>query len=368
MADIQAMVKEPALANRTFGVISLLGNDQAQFIENRLREAIGEEEMLKRKIICGDAYAFQGDERDIIFLSMVVADNVRFQAQVRKDAKQRFNVAASRAKNQLRLYHSVDLKDLNPDDLRYRLLNYCLNPHRVMEQVENAEALCESRFEKEVLRMILAQGYRVRPQVQVGRYRIDLVVEGLKNRLAVECDGDRWHGPDRWEEDMLRQQTLERAGWTFWRIRGSTFYRDRKKAMESLWRKLEEMGIEKEAQLNEAETPGKTEELQVSLHPPEKNTSGPETTDNQTKAPSSEEQAFLFDLTATETEFLTLFANRKEVPTHQVMDFARSQGLMLRKLIDDINEKAVDHLGDLLLHEQGRNYVISEEWVDVVLV
>lgn len=213
VADIQAMLKDSAYDNRTIGVISLLGNDQAQLIEKRLRETIGEEQMLKRKIICGDAYAFQGDERDVICLSLVIADNVRFGALVRKDAQQRFNVAASRAKNQMRLYHSVDLEDLNPDDLRYRLLNYCQNPRRVMEKVENAESLCESQFEKDVLRMIIARGYQVRPQVKVGRYRIDLVVEGLTNRLAVECDGDQWHGPDRWEEDMLRQQTLERAGW-----------------------------------------------------------------------------------------------------------------------------------------------------------
>ncbi|WP_152667942.1 DUF559 domain-containing protein, partial [Aneurinibacillus tyrosinisolvens] len=102
----------------------------------------------------------------------------------------------------------------------------------------------------DVLRMVVARGYRVRPQVKVGRYQIDLVVEGLKNRLAVECDGDRWHGIDKWEEDMERQRILERAGWKFWRVRGSSFYRDRKKAMESLWFLLDEMGLEKETMEN----------------------------------------------------------------------------------------------------------------------
>lgn len=86
------------------------------------------------------------------------------------------------------------------------------------------------------------------PQVEVGspgnRYRIDLVVEGMKGRLAVECDGDRWHGIDRWERDRERQEDLERAGWTFFRLRASTFYRNREKALEPLWQKLEEMGIE----------------------------------------------------------------------------------------------------------------------------
>ncbi|MFD1434138.1 tellurite resistance TerB C-terminal domain-containing protein [Kroppenstedtia eburnea] len=361
VADIQAMLKNPAYNNRTIGVISLLGNDQAQVIENRLREAIGEEQMLKRKIICGDAYAFQGDERDVICLSLVIADNVRFGALVRKDAQQRFNVAASRAKNQMRLYHSVDLEDLNPDDFRYRLLNYCQNPRRVMEKVENAEALCESQFEKDVLRMIIARGYQVRPQVKVGRYRIDLVVEGLTNRLAVECDGDQWHGPDRWEEDMLRQQTLERAGWTFWRVRGRAFYRNRQQAMASLWTKLEEMGIERE---KKAETANTTEEeSNPSLTPAKQPILSPE-------VPVAEKQegekTFLSRLSPVEQKFLHLFSDRMEITVPDAASFARSNGLMLTLLIDEINEKAFEHLGDLLLEETGQSYIISEDLAYVV--
>lgn len=180
-----------------------------------------------------------------MFLSLVAAENVRFAALTKREAQQRFNVAASRAKNQMRLYHSLDLVDLNPNDMRYRLLDYCLDPKRVNEEVADLEKLCESPFEIEVLRILLANGYRVRPQVEVGRYRIDFVVEGLRTRLAVECDGDRWHGIDEWEDDRNRQRDLERVGWTFWRVRASAFYRYRKKAMETLWQKLDEMGIEK---------------------------------------------------------------------------------------------------------------------------
>ncbi|HYL19325.1 MAG TPA: hypothetical protein VEV20_11620 [Burkholderiales bacterium] len=33
------------------------------------------------------------------------------------------------------------------------------------------------------------------------------------NRLAIECDGDKFHGPDRWAQSMRRQRVLERAGW-----------------------------------------------------------------------------------------------------------------------------------------------------------
>ncbi|WP_054950746.1 AAA domain-containing protein [Numidum massiliense] len=243
-ADIEAMIADSRYDGQSMGIISLQGNDQAKVIEEKVREAIGEAEMVKRHIICGDAYAFQGDERDIIFMSLVVADNRRFRAMTDVKSRQRFNVAASRARNQMSLYHSVTLDDLNPKDMRYRLLNYCQHPTRSLEAYEDVAVMLESPFEKEVARRIIARGYHVTPQLKVGKYRIDMVVEGLHNRLAVECDGDRWHGIERWAEDNERQYVLERAGWTFWRVRGSAFYRDPDAAMASLWRQLDEMRIE----------------------------------------------------------------------------------------------------------------------------
>lgn len=239
-------IKDPKYNNKTFGVISLQGHDQARIIENLLRDKIGEEEMINRRLITGDAYAFQGDERDIIFLSMVIAPNVRYTALTKRSDLQRYNVAASRARDQMILFHSVDLNQLSPNDIRYQLLQYCKQPYRVQESLKKHEKDFDSEFEKDVYSLILSRGYRVMPQVKVGTLgkRIDLVVEGMRTRLAVECDGDRWHGLEKWEEDMERQRVLERVGWTFWRVRGSAFYANPAKAMESLWVKLDEMGIE----------------------------------------------------------------------------------------------------------------------------
>ncbi|WAM34088.1 AAA domain-containing protein [Caldicellulosiruptor morganii] len=243
---IEKLCSDPKYNGKTMGVISLQGDAQAVLIEELLREAIGEKEMVERKLICGDAYFFQGDERDIIFLSMVIAPNVRFRALTKRSDYQRFNVAASRARDQMFLFHSVQLEDINnPECARYRLLQYCQNPNRVQQKIDEVKHLFESKFEEDVYRIICTRGYRVIPQVKVANLgkRIDLVVEGIRNRLAIECDGDKWHGIDKWEEDIERQRILERVGWTFWRVRGSEFYRDPEKAMASLWKKLDEMGI-----------------------------------------------------------------------------------------------------------------------------
>jgi very-short-patch-repair endonuclease len=111
--------------------------------------------------------------------------------------------------------------------------------------VDDLSSLCESVLEREVYGRLIALGYRVLPQVRAGGYRIDLVAEGEHDRrLAIELDGDKYHGPERWAEDFARQQTLERMGWRFWRCWGSSFVRDPDSCMSDLLSTLADLGIE----------------------------------------------------------------------------------------------------------------------------
>jgi very-short-patch-repair endonuclease len=247
LAQIVACIADPRYAGLTMGVISLQGDAQAKLIEHKLLESLEPEVIEQRRLICGDAYAFQGDERHIIFLSMVAAPGeARIGVLSNDSARQRFNVAASRAQDQLWLFHSATLDILSPACMRHRLLGYMLNPGR--QTADEGTLRFDSQFERDVFQLINARGFYVRTQVCVGdptnhRYRIDLVVEGMQGRLAVECDGDEWHGADRYEQDMARQRDLERAGWQFVRIRGGDFYRDRERATEPLWSELDRLGI-----------------------------------------------------------------------------------------------------------------------------
>lgn len=94
------------------------------------------------------------------------------------------------------------------------------------------------------LRKMIDRGYRVTPQVGAMGYKIDLVVEGTGDRrLAVECDGDQYHGPERWADDMARQRVLERVGWRFWRCWASSFTIDPDGCMAELFTVLDANGI-----------------------------------------------------------------------------------------------------------------------------
>jgi very-short-patch-repair endonuclease len=160
--------------------------------------------------------------------------------------EQRFNVAASRARDRMYLVRSVQLADLSPVDLRRSLLEHFNQPMSAGgEEQESLVDLCESGFEREVFLALHERGYRVIPQVRAGAFRIDMVVEGANDtRLAIECDGDEFHGPDRWAADMSRQRVLERAGWTFWRCFASTWAMRRDEALQELMHSLTAMGID----------------------------------------------------------------------------------------------------------------------------
>jgi very-short-patch-repair endonuclease len=234
----------------TFGVISLLGVEQALMIEEILRHRLDPVTFIKHRVLCGNAAQFQGDERDVIFLSMVDGPPDDGQLSLREDGtrgmyKKRYNVAVSRAKNQLWLIHSLDPNvHLKPRDLRRRLIEHVRDPEVLMRASDVDGKRTHSFFEKAVLQHLIAAGYRVQTQWPVGAYRIDLVVEGQTQRLAVECDGEKWHTPEHVQRDIERQTVLERLGWNFIRIRGSLFFRNPVAAMATVFVKLDQLGIE----------------------------------------------------------------------------------------------------------------------------
>lgn len=245
--EITKIVADPNMARRSIGVVSLLAEKQALAIWERLTEELGPEVLQHHRITCGDARTFQGKERDIMFLSMVSAPNYVGAPLSRDIFAQRFNVAGSRARDRMYLVRSVDLEHLSDADrLRRSLIGHFAAPFTQDEaRVEDLVRLCESPFERELYNELTQRGYWVTPQVRVGQYRIDLVVEGHNDaRLAVECDGDKYHGPEKWADDMHRQRVLERAGWVFWRCFASTFIRRRKEMLDDLLGTMAQRGIE----------------------------------------------------------------------------------------------------------------------------
>ena len=243
--EIEAIIKDDEMAGRSIGVVTLLGTAQAAHIQELVSNHISPVDVVARNIAIGPPPVFQGRERDIMLVSMVLGPGDH-AAQNRADQQQRFNVALSRARDRMYLFRSVEQSAFGEDTLNGRLMRHFKEPFR--QDAHGTQVLrerCESSFEFDMFDELVQRGFRVEPQVRCAAYRIDFVVEGREGRrLAVECDGDRFHGPGQWADDMIRQRVLERAGWIFWRCFASSFARRKDEVINDLLQTLESLGIE----------------------------------------------------------------------------------------------------------------------------
>lgn len=264
---IKACLSLKEYDDKTFGVISLKEDEQTKLIQSLMYKYIDPIDIEKRKILVGSASNFQGDERDVIFLSMVDSKNenggqLSFTGVGPEESnKKRYNVATSRAKDQLWIVNSLDASsDLKEGDIRKRLLDYAKNPKSFAIKQKEIEQKADSIFEVRVANKLISEGYNIVPQYQVGAYTLDIVVICQNRKVAIECDGERYHsGKEKILEDMQRQAILERIGWRFIRIRGSQYFKNPDETMRNVITKLEELKIYPEALNNNEET--RTSEL-----------------------------------------------------------------------------------------------------------
>lgn len=248
---LRAMIHDPAYDGKTFGIIPMRSVHGAQV--NRIRRLLVENfdprEIERRRIHCGISAEFQGDERDVVILSLV--DSAAPGLPLRKETdgadgmmKKRWNVAVSRARDQLWLVHSFDpAAQLKPDDLRRPLFDWA---DGVMSGTIGAAEpfdLPDPEFTGQVLRALRKRGYRVEAGHDAGAWRLDMVVRARGRAAAIECDGSGREDEDAIRRDMERQTVLERAGWKFVRVRSADWFRRPEKTLERVCEALAALGI-----------------------------------------------------------------------------------------------------------------------------
>ena len=194
-----------------------------------------------------------------MFLSMVAAPPAGPPTR-RPDRQniyvQRYNVAASRAKDQLWLFHSVSAR--GPQQPRRHALRPARTTATASSTAPTSRTIESSpppsprtygssrSTRSSSSESSTGSSTADTPSSRSTRPRATTSTSSSsapRRRLAIECDGDAWHGPDAYEADLARQRDLERCGWQFFRIRESAFYVDQAGALENLWRTLDELEI-----------------------------------------------------------------------------------------------------------------------------
>ena len=118
--EIEAILSDDELAGRSIGVVTLLGIKQSAYIQELIGQRISPVDVVARDLAVGPPPVFQGRERDIMLVSMVLGPGDR-SAQNRADQNQRFNVALSRARDRMYLFRSVQRDAFAEDTLNGKL-------------------------------------------------------------------------------------------------------------------------------------------------------------------------------------------------------------------------------------------------------
>lgn len=193
----------------------------------------------------------QGDERDVIFLSVTYGKNAdgvlryNFGPLNGENGWRRLNVITSRARKSMRVFSSMRGDDINPvqttsqgPSLLRNFLNYAEHG-RMDRTITAAAANTESPFEREVYMELSRRGLDLQPQVGVAGYRVDLGVRDpdLPGRYlcGLECDGASYHSSETARDrDRLRQQVLEARGWTIHHVWSTDWFKDKAGQVERL--------------------------------------------------------------------------------------------------------------------------------------
>jgi len=262
------MIKSTEYTGKTIGVVSLGNTKHTEALKNlkeELSDEFGKTLIDKFNLIIEDSPKFQGDERDVMIVSLGVAldyskseenKNPRPAAIIgNEEQKRRINVALSRAKEQMILFHSVGIEDLKSNDFRLKIISFFHEEHKPIapfilpdneeeRNQHNRPKPFDSWFEYDVVSFLLKEGFPlIQPQYEVKEkelwpnpkseketyvsFKLDIVVHHNGQMIAIECDGDPFHS--KLEDviyDVERQDFLERVGWKIYRVLYSKFKRN----------------------------------------------------------------------------------------------------------------------------------------------
>ena len=199
------------------------------------------------KLLVGTSREFQGDERQIIFLTIAASPRVvekegelEFSAPVVAESeamKRIYNVAASRA-----IYRSVIVHSLPPeavakmkeDNLRRRLMDhYGGLSAREKPRDTSPEALLSQTdanlgdFGRQVCQALCGNGFREEliPQFKIGNYTLDFAICQGDVKIAIICDGlEGRTGQEFISASLDQQQVLERVNWKYYRLQSTEWY------------------------------------------------------------------------------------------------------------------------------------------------
>lgn len=204
----------------TVGIVTPFKRQKELLMDNVFQEVEADlRDLWKLRI--GTAHSFQGDERDVILVSLCCGPDMRPGTLSFVTSNENlFNVAITRARAVLHVIGNRIWALENGPHFIQELARSCGRSAQLSTDREN---LYESPWEKRLDEALKAAGIATIPQYEIAGRRLDLAVIGPdQHKVDVEVDGEAYHrtsSGDRKPDDYWRDHQLKALGWKvcrFW--------------------------------------------------------------------------------------------------------------------------------------------------------
>ena len=205
--------KELVQRRASIGIISLLGIEQTRLIRRLLLEALTDTQLATHAIVVGDPSGFQGDEKDVVLLSMICSPKAS-PTQVGRMYEQRYNVALSRARDRMVLFRSLNPVDIsNREDLKLSTMNFFMKMSSsdasggaAKPRKQHQHLFTDSTVEGQVFAWLDSNGYQYDSACSIGGSIAVLEDVAEDRRLCLCLDGGNGTNLHDWRMQCREQR------------------------------------------------------------------------------------------------------------------------------------------------------------------
>ncbi|MFT6320149.1 MAG: superfamily I DNA and/or RNA helicase [Granulosicoccus sp.] len=214
---------------QSIGILSPF-RDQVDYLQRRILKLFSAEELERHHILIGTPYAFQGEEKEIMFLSFALDEESHFAAFNYLAREDVFNVSITRARSLQYVFISFSPGKIKNDSLLARFI-YGLKNHNSTPTFLNQEK--SDIFLEEVIESIRSFGIQEwHVAFPIAGTEIDLVVVHAGKTFCIDLIG--FPGELETALPIERWRMLERVGLSTFTLPFSAWYFDQERCVAAL--------------------------------------------------------------------------------------------------------------------------------------
>ncbi|RLD73502.1 MAG: hypothetical protein DRJ10_17760 [Bacteroidetes bacterium] len=204
IVDNEARLSESAC--QSIGVLSPF-RAQVELLSEKVKRKFSLHQIERHKLNIATAYGFQGEERDVMFLSFVLDNESHPTAFRHINKKDIFNVSITRAKSLQYIIHSLNINELKPDSLLRQYLDSFKTSHKELKPNK-----VKDLFIDEVVVELQKLNLAIWVAYPIAGLKIDIIVQHRNKTFGIDLIGY----PGNFEESfsLERYKMLQRAGLT----------------------------------------------------------------------------------------------------------------------------------------------------------